>query len=86
MRLVALLLLALVTCGCVICECPSTARVEDPIKLDGYSDVMEVNCPPTDTHFVGTCTDGCNTWTCDGSGTCSVTSLYCPKEGLWITP
>ena len=55
------------------------------LELDGESETPQVECPP-DNHFAGSCTDGCNTWTCDGSGTCSVTSLYCPKDGLWITP
>lgn len=86
MKLLALLALALVTCGCVVYQCPPRASTEGAIKLDRSSDYIEVNCPPTDTHFAGTCTDGCNTWSCDGSGTCSVTSLYCPKDGLWITP
>lgn len=84
-RLIALLLLALVTCGCVVYQCPSTARVDDAVKLDALSGYNVINCPPSDKYVVGSCLDGCNMWSCDVSGMCSVTSLYCPKDGLWIT-
>lgn len=84
MRLIALL--ALVTCGCVVYECPSTGFTLGTLKLDGESETPQVECPP-DSQFVGFCTDGCNTWTCDGSGMCMVTSLYCPSTfDLEITP
>lgn len=86
MRLIALLALAVVTCGCVVYQCPSTPNTSDALKLDGDSGVEQAECPPS-KRFTGTCTDGCNTWTCDGSGMCMVTSLYCPSTfDLEITP
>lgn len=70
MRLLAVLALAVLLAGC--CTTGTPKVVDNRLVLSGEE------CPPG-RNFTGTCSDGCNTWTCDG-GMCMVTSLYCPSE------